>query len=997
MKIKRLEIGRFGKLRDYILDLDDGFQILYGDNEGGKTTIMNFIYLMFYGGAKPANINGTVNPRQNYLPWDGGEMSGAVVFEHRGTEYRLEKVFRKSKATDMVVLWNNSTGEKEAVPKGEEIGTRFFDMTASAFEKSVFVGNIGASGSDDDISSRLSNLVSNGDETVSQKKILDRISEARYDLVNKSGRGGKITVLNEAILRLGEDRQTAIAHEAERKEIEKRLREINACQDGLKEKSAACGRAVKEQEKLEQYRKLEALADMGRKIADMAAEAENSRIPFEELKEFADECESIMKDAEAAGKLYREKLGENVGNGDQGSTGDESAAPPFVEITEEDKDEAVRLDGQIRHLQAALAHIKNSILPEQEECRQSEHDLENSRILLNTLEKRIGELESGRAGYLESQASLASAQKAESDAKNRYEIEKAGSESYAVLSRERIRVAEERLNECRSWTAAEDRAVDSGSREKVNVKLAAAGAMIAILSAAAGIWIHPYCFAGIIPALVLIAVAFLHKGSRSQNAAGSSGQNTAGSKKSELSAAEEKLRAVRTAEMAAMEEKNAALKTLGEELKRASAETARIESETVLKKAAYDEYALVLGSHERESENRKNLERNLASQKKKLVEKTRQLSDIASDYQEEQGVAEWGRQKAEELEQAGISLYELLNSKNCIDLEDLRQKHTAWQTGRKSREVLETLSENHAALKKAFLSKIGTYRPASCFAEGVEILNGLRGKLQAVSGLMKEYEGQKKALGLHQMTLEELMDRKAELEAELTDAEGRMPEILSVDEIGSLQQEMENCANETERLNGLEKDLHFEQGNLSAKVKSLNLVDDEIKTLSEERDEKLEYYEALKIAGDTMEAAVDELGSTFGPLVNDKTAEIFSRLTNGKYRNVRVTKKFELSMQEEGGVISRESRFLSNGTVDQAYLSLRLAVAELLEKEGIRLPVFLDDVFMQYDDSRLRQGLRFLAGYAAGEEKRQVILFTCHKAMADWAIENLPGTSVRNI
>ena len=51
MKIKRVYIAAFGGLKNKTVDFEDGFNVIYGENENGKTTVMTFIKMMFYGSA----------------------------------------------------------------------------------------------------------------------------------------------------------------------------------------------------------------------------------------------------------------------------------------------------------------------------------------------------------------------------------------------------------------------------------------------------------------------------------------------------------------------------------------------------------------------------------------------------------------------------------------------------------------------------------------------------------------------------------------------------------------------------------------------------------------------------------------------------------------------------------------------------------------------------------------------------------------------------------
>jgi uncharacterized protein YhaN len=71
---------------------------------------------------------------------------------------------------------------------------------------------------------------------------------------------------------------------------------------------------------------------------------------------------------------------------------------------------------------------------------------------------------------------------------------------------------------------------------------------------------------------------------------------------------------------------------------------------------------------------------------------------------------------------------------------------------------------------------------------------------------------------------------------------------------------------------------------------------------------------------------------------------------------------------------------VSTGTLEQAYLSLRLAIVDHLDQGGERLPLFIDEVFVNWDRERQHRGLEVLSA-VSGE--RQVFVFTCHPGVAE--------------
>ena len=79
MKIQKLELRHFGKFRDRIILLGDGIQLLYGENEAGKTTIHTFIKSMFFRmerGRGRAAANDTFS---RYEPWQQSGVYGAAI------------------------------------------------------------------------------------------------------------------------------------------------------------------------------------------------------------------------------------------------------------------------------------------------------------------------------------------------------------------------------------------------------------------------------------------------------------------------------------------------------------------------------------------------------------------------------------------------------------------------------------------------------------------------------------------------------------------------------------------------------------------------------------------------------------------------------------------------------------------------------------------------------------------------------------------------------
>ena len=79
MKINKLKINSYGKLQNKEINLEDKINIIYGENESGKSTILKFILNSFYGASK--NKKGKeVSDFEQYKPWNTDEFSGKLEY-----------------------------------------------------------------------------------------------------------------------------------------------------------------------------------------------------------------------------------------------------------------------------------------------------------------------------------------------------------------------------------------------------------------------------------------------------------------------------------------------------------------------------------------------------------------------------------------------------------------------------------------------------------------------------------------------------------------------------------------------------------------------------------------------------------------------------------------------------------------------------------------------------------------------------------------------------
>lgn len=154
------------------------------------------------------------------------------------------------------------------------------------------------------------------------------------------------------------------------------------------------------------------------------------------------------------------------------------------------------------------------------------------------------------------------------------------------------------------------------------------------------------------------------------------------------------------------------------------------------------------------------------------------------------------------------------------------------------------------------------------------------------------------------------------------------------------------------------------------------VLSSEIENLKQESRRLTLECRALEMASEALYDANLELQNRFSPVVSDMAGKYMQRLSGGRYNGVFFNKSMKFKVRAENEAVQRDAEYLSDGTLDQLYLSARLAVSELVLLSDDPCPVILDDVLANFDDERAKYALELFREIALG---RQVIFFTCRE------------------
>lgn len=137
MKIKMIHIVNFAGLKNLTINFKEGFNLIYGVNESGKSSIEKFIKIWLYGIQR--DENGEIN-RKKYMPLNGENISGELVLDYNGRGIIIKRIFGLSKNDDRCDVINESTGKKIKIEFPDEPGKSIFNLNYSSFIRSLFIG-----------------------------------------------------------------------------------------------------------------------------------------------------------------------------------------------------------------------------------------------------------------------------------------------------------------------------------------------------------------------------------------------------------------------------------------------------------------------------------------------------------------------------------------------------------------------------------------------------------------------------------------------------------------------------------------------------------------------------------------------------------------------------------------------------------------------------------------------------------------------------------------
>ncbi len=184
MYFNKLLLKNFGKFNNREIELKPGLNLIYGENEAGKTTVKEFIVGMLYGIDKSRGLGARLDNYELRKPLDGSGYSGKAYIHYNGRNHLIERSFlRHNRKTTVMDI---QAGREIRLKDKNSLHGTMFELDKNTYVNTLCIGEHGAApGRElaDKLGNYLGNLSTTGSADIDKTIAIEHLKEERrkYD------------------------------------------------------------------------------------------------------------------------------------------------------------------------------------------------------------------------------------------------------------------------------------------------------------------------------------------------------------------------------------------------------------------------------------------------------------------------------------------------------------------------------------------------------------------------------------------------------------------------------------------------------------------------------------------------------------------------------------------------------------------------------------------------------------------------------------------------
>ncbi|WP_313799192.1 AAA family ATPase [Cytobacillus sp.] len=236
---------------------------------------------------------------------------------------------------------------------------------------------------------------------------------------------------------------------------------------------------------------------------------------------------------------------------------------------------------------------------------------------------------------------------------------------------------------------------------------------------------------------------------------------------------------------------------------------------------------------------------------------------------------------------------------------------------------------------------------------------------------------------------EKLDEKRKNIASQLKRSPLKDEEIETYMSLSNVDSSIHMC---TVRLNELKAAVPFLQQCLAEKKYEIQVIEEggtyaellhKYKQMKAELEVEAKEWAKYAIAKDILDKTVERFKNERMPRLLKKAEEFLSTLTDGKYNRLYTKKDSSGFLLESSNQQIFEANEVSQATMEQIYVAFRLSLAVTIY-EKLPFPIIIDDSFVNFDHVRTEKIMCLLKSF----NNRQILFFTCHKHMLPYFSED---------